>query len=80
MLMSRNLVVDKGYDPFRFSPSDRSPGIIRPRRTPVLSTIFFLAESIGIEPIHRLPSDGLANRCLSRSANSPLPCKLALQY
>ena len=35
------LVVDKGYDPFRFSPSDRSPGIIRPRRTPVLSTILF---------------------------------------
>ena len=24
-----------------------------------------MAESIGIEPIHRLPSDGLANRCLA---------------
>ena len=33
------LVVDQGYDPCRSSPSDQSPGIIRPRRTPVLSTI-----------------------------------------
>ena len=34
----RCLVVDIGYDPIRSSPSDQSPGIIRPRRTPVLST------------------------------------------
>ena len=31
-----------------------------------------MAEGIGIEPIHRLPSDGLANRCLNRSANPPI--------
>ena len=31
-----------------------------------------MAESIGIEPIHQLPSDSLANCCLNRSANSPL--------
>ena len=30
-----------------------------------------LAESIGVEPIHLLLSDGLANRCLNRSANPP---------
>jgi len=33
------LVVDLGYDPSRSSPSDRSPGCIRARRTPVLSTV-----------------------------------------
>ena len=33
------LVVDKGFEPFRCSPSDHSPGLIRPSRTPVLSTI-----------------------------------------
>jgi len=30
-----------------------------------------LAESIGVEPIHPLLSDSLANCCLNRSANSP---------
>ena len=33
------LVVGKGYDPFRSSPSDRSPEFISLRRTPVLPTI-----------------------------------------
>ena len=33
------MVVDKGFEPFRCSPSDHSPGLIRPSRTPVLSTI-----------------------------------------
>ncbi len=30
-----------------------------------------LAESVGIEPTHRLPDDGLASRCLNHSANFP---------
>ena len=33
------LVVGKGFEPFRSSPSGQSPGFIRPRRTPVLPTI-----------------------------------------
>ena len=33
------LVVGKGYDPFRSSPSDQSPEFISLRRTPVLPTI-----------------------------------------
>ena len=33
------LVVDIGYDPIRCSPSDHSPGLIRPSRSPELSTI-----------------------------------------
>lgn len=32
---------DQGYDPCRSSPSDQSPGIIKPRRIPMLSTILF---------------------------------------
>jgi len=40
------LVVDQGFEPCRSSPSDQSPGIIRPRRTPVLSTIYLLYDSI----------------------------------
>jgi hypothetical protein len=27
------LVVDQGFEPCRSSPSDQSPGIIKPRRT-----------------------------------------------
>ena len=30
-----------------------------------------MAEGIGVEPIHQLPGDGLANHCLNRSANPP---------
>ena len=33
------LVVGKGFEPFRFSPSDRSPELIRLSRTPVLPTV-----------------------------------------
>ncbi len=32
------LVVGKRFELFRCSPSDRSPGLIRPSRTPVLPT------------------------------------------
>ena len=56
------LVVDIGYDPIRSSPSDQSPGIIRPRRTPVLSTIvwgniwgtipYYDFHRVGCEPLH----------------------------
>jgi hypothetical protein len=31
-----------------------------------------MAEHVGIEPTHRLPSDRLAICCLNRSANAPL--------
>ena len=36
------MVVDQGFEPCRSSPSDRSPGIIRPRRIPMLSTNFVI--------------------------------------
>jgi hypothetical protein len=31
-----------------------------------------MAGSIGVEPIHRFPSEGLAIPCLNRSANYPV--------
>lgn len=34
------MVVDKGFEPFRCSPSDHSPGFIKPSRIPMLATIF----------------------------------------
>jgi hypothetical protein len=39
------LVVDKGFEPFRCSPSDRSPEDINLSRTPVLSTIIEFVSS-----------------------------------
>ena len=65
------MVVDIGYDPIRCSPSDHSPRFIKPGRTPVLSTINCLAESIGFEPMRRVSNDSLANCCLNHSANFP---------
>jgi hypothetical protein len=61
------LVVGKGYDPFRCSPSDHSPRFIRPGRTPVLPTVLnFLAERQGVEPCERITTlYGLAIRCLT---------------
>ena len=32
----------------------------------------FMAERVGIEPTHPFLNDGLATRCLNRSANAPI--------
>ena len=37
--------------------------------------IYFYAESIGFEPMHRLLDDSLANCSFNRSGNSPYGCK-----
>jgi hypothetical protein len=42
------LVVDIGYDPIRYSPSDHSPKFIKLGRTPVLSTT--VVPQVGLEP------------------------------
>lgn len=62
------MVVDKGFEPFRCSPSDHSPGLIRPSRTPVLSTIEICGGRCRIQTYGFNALQALA---LGHSANRP---------
>ena len=55
---------DIGFEPMTFS--------LATRHSTTELILHCLAESIGIEPIHPLLNDSLANCCNNRSANSPL--------
>ena len=74
------LVVGKGFEPFRSSPSGQSPGFIRPRRTPVLPTIVPWCPGWDSSPHYTLPLEEVRlpiappGQCLSAGRLTRFPC------
>ena len=66
VLLKKRRTLSSGWQDSNLRPPGPKPGTLTG-----LCYIPNFAESMGFEPMHRFPDDGLANRSINHSGNSP---------